>query len=119
MSYENKTNEKGERYVWLDPKLIEHLRALRGPGGGLERCDPMACGGGRLGHRRPFWFWRAEVGHALTSGLVPRGPGRDRLAAAAAAAKPPAGLGTVRVSGSRSTLTSAERPQFAQVAVTA
>jgi hypothetical protein len=31
VSYENKTNEKGERYVWLDPKVIEHLRALRGP----------------------------------------------------------------------------------------
>jgi hypothetical protein len=30
VSYEN--NEKGERYVWLDRKVIEHLRALGGPG---------------------------------------------------------------------------------------
>jgi hypothetical protein len=32
VSYENASNEKGERYVWLDRKVVEHLRALRGPG---------------------------------------------------------------------------------------
>ena len=32
VSYENASNEKGERYVWLDRKVIEHLRALGGPG---------------------------------------------------------------------------------------
>jgi hypothetical protein len=32
VSYENASNSKGERYVWLDPKVVEHLRALRGPG---------------------------------------------------------------------------------------
>jgi hypothetical protein len=32
VSYENANNAKGERYVWLDPKVVEHLRALRGPG---------------------------------------------------------------------------------------
>ena len=32
VSYENASNAKGERYVWLDPKVVEHLRALRGPG---------------------------------------------------------------------------------------
>jgi hypothetical protein len=32
VSYENPSNAKGERYVWLDPKVVEHLRALRGPG---------------------------------------------------------------------------------------
>jgi hypothetical protein len=32
VSYENASNEKGERYVWLDPRVINHLRALRGPG---------------------------------------------------------------------------------------
>jgi hypothetical protein len=32
VSYENASNTKGERYVWLDPKVVEHLRALRGPG---------------------------------------------------------------------------------------
>jgi hypothetical protein len=32
VSYENASNTKGERYVWLDPKVVEHLRALRWPG---------------------------------------------------------------------------------------
>ena len=32
VSYENASNEKGERNVWLDRKVAEHLRALRGPG---------------------------------------------------------------------------------------
>jgi hypothetical protein len=32
VSYENASNEKGERYVWLDPKVVNHLRTLRGPG---------------------------------------------------------------------------------------
>ena len=32
MSYENGTTEKGERHVLLDPKVVEHLRALRWPG---------------------------------------------------------------------------------------
>jgi hypothetical protein len=29
VSYENASNEKGERYVWLDRKVVEHLRTLR------------------------------------------------------------------------------------------
>ena len=32
VGYENKTNERGERYVWLDPFAIARLRFLRGPG---------------------------------------------------------------------------------------
>jgi hypothetical protein len=32
VSYENASNEKGERYVWLNRKVVEHLRALRRPG---------------------------------------------------------------------------------------
>jgi hypothetical protein len=35
VSYENAratSNEKGERYVWLDPKVVERFRRLRGPG---------------------------------------------------------------------------------------
>jgi hypothetical protein len=32
VSYENASNEKGERYVWLDRKVVEHLRTLRRPG---------------------------------------------------------------------------------------
>jgi hypothetical protein len=32
VSYENASNEKGERYVWLDAKVVNQLRAPRGPG---------------------------------------------------------------------------------------
>jgi hypothetical protein len=32
VGYENKTNEKGERYVWLDPTVVNRLRAMRGQG---------------------------------------------------------------------------------------
>jgi len=32
VSYENETNEKGERYVWLDHSVVNRLRAMRGPG---------------------------------------------------------------------------------------
>ena len=31
-SYENATNERGERYVWLPPNLVDRLRAMRGSG---------------------------------------------------------------------------------------
>ena len=32
VGYENGTNEKGERYVWLAPNVVDRLRAMRGPG---------------------------------------------------------------------------------------
>jgi hypothetical protein len=32
VGYENATNERGERYVWLEPNVVNRLRALRGPG---------------------------------------------------------------------------------------
>jgi hypothetical protein len=32
VSYENKTNDRDERYVWLDPGVVDRLRSLRGPG---------------------------------------------------------------------------------------
>jgi hypothetical protein len=32
MGYENAVNEKGERLIWLDPGVVDRLRALRGPG---------------------------------------------------------------------------------------
>jgi hypothetical protein len=32
VSYDNASNEKGERYVWRDRKVVEHLRTLRDPG---------------------------------------------------------------------------------------
>jgi hypothetical protein len=32
VGYENPTNEKGERLVWLDPSVVDRLRTMRGPG---------------------------------------------------------------------------------------
>jgi hypothetical protein len=30
--FENATNERGERLIWLDRAVVDRLRALRGPG---------------------------------------------------------------------------------------
>ena len=32
VGYENKTNEKGERLIWLEPTVVNRLRAMRSPG---------------------------------------------------------------------------------------
>jgi hypothetical protein len=32
VGYENKVNEQGERLIWLERAVVDHLRALRGPG---------------------------------------------------------------------------------------
>jgi hypothetical protein len=32
VGYENKTNEQGQRLIWLDHAVVARLRALRGPG---------------------------------------------------------------------------------------
>jgi hypothetical protein len=32
VGFENKTDEKGERLIWLDPGVVDRLRSLRGPG---------------------------------------------------------------------------------------
>ena len=32
VSYENEANEQGERYVWLEPAVVNRLGAMRGPG---------------------------------------------------------------------------------------
>jgi hypothetical protein len=32
VNYENATNEKGERWIWLDRAVVDRLRAMRGPG---------------------------------------------------------------------------------------
>ena len=32
MNFENATKERGERYVWLAPAVIDRLRAMRGRG---------------------------------------------------------------------------------------
>jgi hypothetical protein len=32
VGYENKTNERGERLIWLDHAVVTRQRAMRGPG---------------------------------------------------------------------------------------
>ena len=32
VGYENETNERGERLIWLDHAVIARLKAMRGPG---------------------------------------------------------------------------------------
>jgi hypothetical protein len=32
VGFENATNERGERLIWLDHAVVARLRALRGPG---------------------------------------------------------------------------------------
>jgi hypothetical protein len=32
VAYEPEANANGERYIWLEPKVVDRLRALRGPG---------------------------------------------------------------------------------------
>jgi hypothetical protein len=32
VGYENQTNEKGERMIWLAPNVVDRLGAMRGPG---------------------------------------------------------------------------------------
>jgi hypothetical protein len=32
VGYENATNEKGDRLIWLDRAVVDRLRHLRGPG---------------------------------------------------------------------------------------
>src|ERR1700722_18124516 len=32
VGYESKVNEGGERLVWLEPSVVDRLRAMRGPG---------------------------------------------------------------------------------------
>jgi hypothetical protein len=53
VGYENATNEKGERLIWLDPSVVDRLRAMRGPGEELQRRD-FAAGEGGL---RAGWRW--------------------------------------------------------------
>jgi hypothetical protein len=32
VGYENATNERGERLIWLDRAMVDRLHAMRGPG---------------------------------------------------------------------------------------
>jgi hypothetical protein len=43
VGYENATNEKGERLVWLDRAVVDRLRALRGFGEDYSDGDPAHC----------------------------------------------------------------------------
>jgi hypothetical protein len=36
VSFENATNERGERYVWLPPNVVDRLKAQRRPGEGYS-----------------------------------------------------------------------------------
>ena len=41
VSFENAFNERGERYVWLPPNVVDRLRATRRPG---ESAATSSCG---------------------------------------------------------------------------
>ena len=32
MAYEKELDERGECHVWLEPRVVDRLRAMRGPG---------------------------------------------------------------------------------------
>jgi hypothetical protein len=36
VSFENKTNENGDRLIWLEPRVVDRLMALRGRGQSLS-----------------------------------------------------------------------------------
>jgi hypothetical protein len=36
VGYENETNERGERHVWLAPEVVDRLKAQRRPGEGYS-----------------------------------------------------------------------------------
>jgi hypothetical protein len=36
LTYENHVNERGERYVWLPPNVVNRLKAQRRPGEGYS-----------------------------------------------------------------------------------
>ena len=47
VGYENGVNEKGERYIWLAPNVVDRLRGYA-RAGELQRRDPAAGGGARF-----------------------------------------------------------------------
>jgi hypothetical protein len=42
VGYENETNEKGERLIWLAPDVIAKLKAMRGPGQNYSDVEGVA-----------------------------------------------------------------------------
>jgi hypothetical protein len=72
VGYENATNEKGERYIWLEPKVVDRLRALRESWRELQRRYPAA---GSL-RRAALRLTRATASHAVV--LLTARPARRR-----------------------------------------
>ena len=58
VGYENKTNERGERYVWLDHSVLAPRDGTRGSGSG---CDAR-----RLSTGRSIRAWRTLCGRQMT-----------------------------------------------------
>jgi hypothetical protein len=50
VGYENEVNERGERYVWLEPTVVNRLRAMRRGGRELQRRDHADRGAGGACH---------------------------------------------------------------------
>jgi hypothetical protein len=48
VGFENATNEKGERLIWLEPSMVDRLRAMRGPGESYSDVFLRLVGQGRL-----------------------------------------------------------------------
>ncbi len=56
VGYENATNERGERYVWLAPNVVDRLKALRDPG---DSYSDVSCAWRRRSRRtRSTALWR-------------------------------------------------------------
>ena len=53
VSYENHVSERGERYVWLPPNVVDRLKTQRRPGEGYSDVIPrlLAAGDGIEGTR--------------------------------------------------------------------
>jgi len=56
VGYENQTDKRGERYVWLAPNVVDRLKAMRGPGKSYS--DVIF----RLAKGEAATTWRANVG---------------------------------------------------------
>jgi hypothetical protein len=50
VGFENATNEKGERLIWLDRAVVDRLRAMRGPGESYSDVILRACSLSSRGH---------------------------------------------------------------------
>jgi hypothetical protein len=46
VAFENKIDENGDRLIWLEPNLVDRLRALRGRGEDYSQVILRICGAG-------------------------------------------------------------------------